>query len=52
VLDVRTGHISNDQIIAIESGKIVSIGPAASVKTSPDDSPDRSAQRYGLAGTY
>jgi len=37
VLDVRTGHISNDQIIAIESGKIVSIGPAASVKTSPDD---------------
>jgi imidazolonepropionase-like amidohydrolase len=37
VLDVRTGHISNDQIIAIESGKIVSIGPAASVKASPDD---------------
>lgn len=37
LLDVRTGKISSDQAIVIEDGKIVSVGPVASVETSARD---------------
>lgn len=35
LLDVKTGHIATDQVIVIEGDKIVSVGPAGSVKSSP-----------------
>src|ERR1700756_1816501 len=35
VLDVKTGNTLADQAIVIEDDKIVSIGPAASVKADP-----------------
>jgi len=37
LLDVRNGKISANQVIVIESGKIVSVGAAASVKSSSTD---------------
>ena len=37
VLDVKTGHLATDQIIVIQAEKIVSMGPAASVKAAPGD---------------
>ena len=37
VLDVKTGHVATDQVIVIEGDKIVSVGPAASVKAALGD---------------
>jgi imidazolonepropionase-like amidohydrolase len=37
VLDVKTGKIATDQVIVIEGDKIVSVGPASSVKGTSSD---------------
>ena len=37
VLDVKTGKISTNQVIVIEGDKIVSVGPASSVRASAGD---------------
>src|SRR5581483_6014205 len=37
LLDVKTGKIATNQAIVIEGDKIVSVGPASSVKTSAGD---------------
>jgi imidazolonepropionase-like amidohydrolase len=37
LLDVKTGKIATDQVIVIERDKIVSVGPASSVKASASD---------------
>ena len=37
LLDVRNGKISANQVIVIESGKIVSVGPATSVESTSTD---------------
>src|SRR5690348_13170136 len=37
VLDVKTGKIATNQVIVIERDKIVSVGPASSVKASAGD---------------
>jgi imidazolonepropionase-like amidohydrolase len=37
LLDVRTGKISENQAIVIQGDKIVSVGPAAGVESSPGD---------------
>lgn len=36
LLDVKTGNVQSNQAILIEGDKIVSVGPASSVKTTPD----------------
>src|SRR5579864_935380 len=37
VLDVKTGKIATDQVIVIEGDKVVSVGPASSVKGTSSD---------------
>lgn len=36
ILDVKTGNLASNQAIVIEGDKILSVGPAASAKASPD----------------
>jgi imidazolonepropionase-like amidohydrolase len=37
LLDVKTGKLETNQAIVIQGDKIVSVGPASTVKSSPDD---------------
>ncbi len=37
VLDVKTGKLQTNQAVVIEGDKIVSVGPASEIKTSPSD---------------
>jgi len=37
LLDVKTGKVETNQAIVIQGDKIVSVGPASAVQSSPDD---------------
>jgi imidazolonepropionase-like amidohydrolase len=37
LLDVKTGKLENNQAIVVQGDKIVSVGPASSVQSSPDN---------------